>query len=283
LKSFVKDVSKFGVVSVTKKHCSTSLVKEDELQAHIPQESKLGVIPQLTRKTTVNFQTKDKGNIRIAGCDILPDGKLLFIDVEGKRLLMFSNNGNYEKDIVRFSGKPFEVSYTGENIVVVTIWDNNQVVFVNVITNTITNTVDIGYRCWGTDFNMNRLAIRVIDLPTSSHIVYLDPKGKLIDRVNIPGANSAHISLRDDTIKCTDWSTNTIYCYTLTGQEMWTFKDENVLRKPMGIALDKNNNIYVAGMGSNNVVVLSADGKNCKQILTKSDGLNKPWSLRINI
>jgi DNA-binding beta-propeller fold protein YncE len=51
----------------------------------------------------------------------------------------------------------------------------------------------------------------------------------------------------------------------------------------MGIALDKNNNIYVAGMGSNNVVVLSADGKNCKQILTKSDGLSKPWSLRINI
>jgi hypothetical protein len=67
----------------------------------IPQESKLGVTPQLTKKTTVNFQTKDKGNIRIAGCDILPDGKLLFIDVEGKRLLMFSNNGNYEKDIVR--------------------------------------------------------------------------------------------------------------------------------------------------------------------------------------
>ena len=36
LKSFVKDVSKFGVVSVTKKHCSTSLVKEVELQVHIP-------------------------------------------------------------------------------------------------------------------------------------------------------------------------------------------------------------------------------------------------------
>jgi DNA-binding beta-propeller fold protein YncE len=74
-----------------------------------------------------------------------------------------------------------------------------------------------------------------------------------------------------------------IYCYTLTGQEMCTFKDENVLRKPMGIALDKNNNIYVAGLGTNNVVVLSADGKNCKQILTKGDGLNRPWSLRINI
>jgi hypothetical protein len=60
LESFVKDVSKFGVVSVTEKHCSTSLAKGVELQAQIPQENKLGVMPQLTRKTIVNFQTKDK-------------------------------------------------------------------------------------------------------------------------------------------------------------------------------------------------------------------------------
>ena len=128
---------------------------------------------------------------------------------------MFSNNGFYEKDIARFSGRPFEVSYTGENIVAVTMWDNHEVVFVNVITNTITNTVDIGYLCYGTDFNMNHLAIRVIQPPTSSHIVYLDPKGKLIDRVNIPGMNSTSISLRDDTINCTDSLTNTIYCHKL--------------------------------------------------------------------
>jgi selenophosphate synthetase-related protein len=85
LESFVKDVSKFGVVSVAKKHCSTSLVKEAELQAQIPQESKLDVTPQLTRKTTVNFQTKVQRRVGIAGCDILPDGKLLFVEKEGKR------------------------------------------------------------------------------------------------------------------------------------------------------------------------------------------------------
>jgi hypothetical protein len=196
---------------------------------------------------------------------------------------MFTNYGDYEKDIVRFSGTPIEVSYTGENIVAVTIWDKREVVFVNVITNTIINTVDIGHGCWGTDFNKNRLAIRAIPKYTYSHIVYLDSKGKWIDRVNIPGSFSRRISLRDDTIKCTDWSTDTIYCYTLTGQQIWTFKDENVLRTPVGIALDKNRNVYVAGKGTNNVVVLSPDGKNCRQILTQSDGLNKPCSLRINL
>jgi hypothetical protein len=51
--------------------------------------------------------------------------------------------------------------YTGENIVAVTICDKHEVVFVNVITNRIKNKVDIGHECWGTDFNMNRLAIRV--------------------------------------------------------------------------------------------------------------------------
>jgi len=226
LESFVKDVSKFGVVSVTEKHCSTSLVKEVEMQAQIPQKNKIGDMPQLTRKTTVNFQTKDKKRVFIAGCDILPDGKLLFIDQKGKRLLMFSNNGNYKKDIVRFSGTPFEVSYTGENIVAVTICDKHEVVFVNVITNRIKNKVDIGHECWGTNFNMNRLAIRVIQSPTSSRIVYLDRKGTLIDQDYIPGENSTNIALRDDSINCTDSATNTIYCYTLTGQQSWAFKDE---------------------------------------------------------
>jgi hypothetical protein len=39
---------------------------------------------------------------------------------------MFSNNGKYEKEIVRFSGMPYDVSYTGENIVAVTIVDNGE-------------------------------------------------------------------------------------------------------------------------------------------------------------
>jgi hypothetical protein len=38
----MKDVSKFGVLYVTEKHCGTSLVKEVEMQAQISQENKLG-------------------------------------------------------------------------------------------------------------------------------------------------------------------------------------------------------------------------------------------------
>jgi hypothetical protein len=65
--------------------------------------------------------------------------------------------------------RSINLPFTGENIVAVTIYDKREVVFVNVITNTIINTVDIGHKCWGTDFNMNRLAIRAIQ-NTSSYI-----------------------------------------------------------------------------------------------------------------
>jgi sugar lactone lactonase YvrE len=40
-----------------------------------------------------------------------------------------------------------------------------------------------------------------------------------------------------------------------------------MLMHPRGIALDKNKNVYVAGRETQNVVVLSPDGKNCRQIL----------------
>ena len=128
---------------------------------------------------------------------------------------------------------------------------------------------------------MYSLAIR-ISSPSMSLIVYLDTKGELIDRVNIPVGNSTRIaiSLRDGTTKRTSWKANTIYCHALTGKHIWDFKNENVLRKPMGIALDKNRNVYVTGYETNNVVLLSPDGKNCRQIV---DGLNRPCSLRINI
>jgi uncharacterized protein YebE (UPF0316 family) len=45
----------------------------------------------------------------------------------------------------------------------------------------------------------------------------------------------------------------------------------------------KKSKHYVAGKGTHNVVVVSPGGKNCREILTQRDGLNKLYSLRINI
>lgn len=60
---------------------------------------------------------------------------------------------------------------------------------------------------------------------------------------------------------------------------MWKFKDEGVLEYPQGITIDNNGNTFVAGMDSCNVVVISPDGRQYNQILTKEDGLDRPTSI----
>jgi hypothetical protein len=62
-------------------------------------------------------------------------------------LLMFSNNGKYEKDIVRFSGTPYDVSYTGGNIVAVTILETHEVVL-GILTRSITLPLESKYTMW---------------------------------------------------------------------------------------------------------------------------------------
>lgn len=47
----------------------------------------------------------------------------------------------------------------------------------------------------------------------------------------------------------------------------------------MGIAVDNNGNVYVAGCISSNVIIISSDGKHHKQILTKDDGLIFPSAI----
>lgn len=60
---------------------------------------------------------------------------------------------------------------------------------------------------------------------------------------------------------------------------MWTFKDENVLKSPNGIAVDNIGSVYVSGGASCNVVVISNNGLFHKQLLSKEDGLTYPGAL----
>ncbi|CAC5392937.1 unnamed protein product [Mytilus coruscus] len=88
-----------------------------------------------------------------------------------------------------------------------------------------------------------------------------------------------YIAHYDDTIYHTNYQTNSVTCYDEHGKLQWTFKNENVLTTAHGISVDNDGNVYVVGQTSTNVVVLSADGQQHKEILTASDGLTDPCSI----
>ncbi|VDI21919.1 Hypothetical predicted protein [Mytilus galloprovincialis] len=96
-----------------------------------------------------------------------------------------------------------------------------------------------------------------------------------------------YLAILHNTIYYTDMKTHSVTCIgtscTAAGEHpywtKWTFKDENVLKSPNGIAVDSIGNAYVSGSASCNVVVISNNGLFHKELLSKEDGLTHPGAL----
>ncbi|CAG2222242.1 unnamed protein product [Mytilus edulis] len=73
---------------------------------------------------------------------------------------------------------------------------------------------------------------------------------------------------------------NTISCCEMDGTTIWSFKDDTVITNPRGIAVDGMGNVYITNGDQNNVTVISSDGNQSKQLLSKVDGLKIPTAIQ---
>jgi DNA-binding beta-propeller fold protein YncE len=89
----------------------------------------------------------------------------------------------------------------------------------------------------------------------------------------------AYVITSEDNIYHTNEKNNTISCHKINGDKLWEFQDVAIIRNPLGIAVDRDLNVYVASRDTNGVVVISPDGKRCRTVLGVSDGINKPYAI----
>ncbi|KAK3591681.1 hypothetical protein CHS0354_040605 [Potamilus streckersoni] len=55
------------------------------------------------------------------------------------------------------------------------------------------------------------------------------------------------------------WKANYLYCFDMDGRMMYKYSADN-LKKPFGVATDRDDNVYLVGRGSNNIHQLTSDG-----------------------
>ncbi|CAG2186797.1 unnamed protein product [Mytilus edulis] len=84
-----------------------------------------------------------------------------------------------------------------------------------------------------------------------------------------------YVTSNENGIFHSNWKDDSVVCYDFRGQVQWKF-NSSLVRKPLGITLDSYSNIYLAGSESNNVVVISPDGKQFKELIRECDGLVDP-------
>jgi DNA-binding beta-propeller fold protein YncE len=85
-----------------------------------------------------------------------------------------------------------------------------------------------------------------------------------------------YVATLGDKLYYTNYNIHTVTCCDLQGTTQWEFKDERVLKCPLGISVNNDGNVYVAGHESINVVVISPDGQRHRQLLCSTDGLILP-------
>lgn len=94
---------------------------------------------------------------------------------------------------------------------------------------------------------------------------------------NLP--HNSYIAVHDGNIYYINTNKNSVLCFNIHKSLKWEFQDTQKLQYPQCISVDNNGNVYVVSVDINSVVVISSDGKHCRQILSASDGLNCPRAL----
>lgn len=131
---------------------------------------------------------------------------------------------------------------------------------------------------FGTAMKQNKLLCSCLDLG----IQVIDLSSSVLTKINAPTGDMSAFSYFtsfQDKIYYTDLGKHFVVCCDLKGKIIWKFRDQAVLKAPSCIDIDGNGFVYVIGKRTCNVVVISPDGRKCRQLLTKKDGLENAQAL----
>ncbi|CAC5392080.1 unnamed protein product [Mytilus coruscus] len=229
---------------------------------------------------TVNLQVKQKFDIKrskepISGCIILPDNRIIIADHRSGQLMEYNTNGQHIRDIP-VSDKPYSLTLVDTNCIAVTYGHSYYLEIINTKKRE-RKKLKCKNNCWGISNQDQKLYVVVL----GQGIVVMDVHGKTLKTIDIDVSGVFFITTTSDRIYYTNQVSNTVHCCSMTGHEIWVFKDQSITL-PGGISVDHNQNVYVVGTWSHNLTLIQHDGKDSKVLLTYRDGLNLPAAVHYN-
>lgn len=92
----------------------------------------------------------------------------------------------------------------------------------------------------------------------------------------------SYVATFRDKMFYTQSTKDTVTCIDFQGKLQWMFKNKSIINVPYDISVDGNGNVYVVGEDSNNVVIISPNGHDYRQVLTSENGLEKPVVVHVD-
>ncbi|XP_052082944.1 uncharacterized protein LOC127720410 [Mytilus californianus] len=278
--SICNSINTFGSVQLRKIPCSIRLENQKGKQAQTIE--KRSSIENIVVKFIDTLQVNTRGDT-ISGCDFLPDGKMVFsiysLNIRDKDIIVvFTPNGTHLDNVSLDQNYAFDVVSLDDKTVAVTSPTPGGLCFMSVdiyrkrLTKTKTN-----FSCYSITFSDGKLLTNAC----GRGIISIDAtNGNILSTIKRDLPTAASLALFKSKLYFCDPEKNTISCSDMEGNSIWTFKDDRVIKNPSGIAVDGMGNVYVTNQDLNNVIIVSSDGFQSKQLLSQSDGLKNPKAIQ---
>ncbi|CAG2232747.1 unnamed protein product [Mytilus edulis] len=206
LQSILKDVKSFGDININTSPFTLQLkaVRKDQAQHLVHTTPTIEQIkPSLLRQLTI---PQDRKNINIYACTILPDGKYLILNnqFDNSNLLLFSNDGMFMREVVKFKSRSWDSCFIRTNTVAVAL--GKQIAMVDVEKNKIFKSINISHDCYSVASDGQML---VVSSREKSTIVNLNDMSQTI----LEGVVAYHVALFKGNIYGTIYNENKVCCY----------------------------------------------------------------------
>ncbi|CAG2223703.1 unnamed protein product [Mytilus edulis] len=191
--------------------------------------------------------------------------------------LVICNVNGTDIDHISLSLYPQYITEVDSNTVAVSCTDSKipvastKICLINISTRSVTTIATSG-KCYGISYYDNNL-YAVID---TKNIHVMDLTGKVVRTIPAPSDEIFDITVDRHRLVCIDSSS--IFCCSLDGTLMWEFKNDRyqLLHR---VTTDADGNVYATDYNTHTVVAVSADKQQSEELITKSDGLNKPFAI----
>ncbi|XP_071144801.1 uncharacterized protein [Mytilus edulis] len=197
-------------------------------------------------------------------------------------LLQYDGKGKYLKEIELKNSHAFNTLFIDSETVAVTGGGYDfKIHIVDVATLQVKKVINVGNQNWiyGATYNKNESiiscmhdSIKMFNIANNTDVTASTLPFKTKSTTFSYLGSDDHYFYHSDNIH------HSVTCYEIKGKVIWSFKDA-VLKEPRSLCLDSDSNVYVAGSGSNNVVVISSDGLHLKQLLGPDDGMKAPHAI----
>ena len=229
----------------------------------------------------------------ITGCTVMANGDVVLCDNSNKKIKLLNSSGVLTGN-VELSIRPHDASVLDPSSVIVTLPLKKQLQVVQVYPQLKPGRViQLNKMCWGVAVGKGELYVTFWNDsmyvtchnpfgPENGEIRVLGLDGKVKRRLGVNQDGSfmfdtpryITVNSSGEKIFVSDHGTYTVTCMSVDGRVIYTYKDGS-----FGLLCDSEDNILVCAEDSDNVQVLTADGKRHCTLLTASDEVKVPLSI----